>query len=300
MQEYNYRAITFCRPGEAGIVPLVGALWAAENNGLLSEVVAWICPSTTSLISIMSICGYKCIEIMAILSGVPELLLPPIPFKNPVSLGNSIDSLKNKFYELIKNKLNKIPTLQELQDDYETIVVTVGFTLEKQETEYINASTYPEMSLVDFLCISFSTPGIFRPYKYEHNNWIDGSIIECFPVGSIDLDKGKILGLSTSQNIVTIGAKDPLNQVKNIMRSAYEATRFSNIKDYPNLTNVILPVDDFSIYETSDIPTPFTNRILLQLGDTITGKLKCGWIEFMKIHFDSIRETEEEEAEKQE
>ena len=51
----NYSVIAFCRPGETGLLSILGALWAAEDNGLLSEIVAWICPSTTSLIAIMLI-----------------------------------------------------------------------------------------------------------------------------------------------------------------------------------------------------------------------------------------------------
>ncbi len=293
----NYRAVAFSNPGEHGIIPLIGALWAAESNGFLTEITAWICPSTTSLLAIMSVCGYKWIEIMAILDSSPEMMVPHIPFKNPTILGNDISALKIKFTEIIKNKLKNIPTLKQFQEKYETTLVTIGFSLEQQENEFIHADTHPDMNLVDFLCISFSTPGIYKPYE---NYWLDGSINDPFPVDSIQLETGKILGIHNCQSMIKLKADDPLTQVKNVMRCFNESKRFSSIRDLPNLVNIIILTDDISIYEKSEIPTPFNDRLVIKLGDEIVGKLKCGWHDFMTIHFDVVREIEEDEAEQQE
>jgi len=298
----NYRAVAFSRPGESGLIPYIGALWAAENANALSQISAWISPSTTSFISLLIISGYKCIEIMAILIAIPELLSAPIPFKNPISIGNTIDDLKRKFNEILIKKYNTIPTLKQLQDNYEIIIVGVGFTLEKQEIEYIHASTYPNMNILDFLCISFSTPGIYKPYKFGDNYWVDGSIIDSYPIGSIDLESGKILGISTAQSAISMRANDPLSQIKNIMRSLFEASRFSNITTYSNLTNIIIPIDDITVYESSTRNHPFPSALNQQLGNEVTGKLKCGWEAFTKKHSTSpdIQENEDDEAQKQE
>jgi hypothetical protein len=290
MEKASYNAVVFSRPGEESITPIIGALWAAENDGLLSEVVAWVCPSTTSLITIMYICGYKCIEIIAILNTVPELLTSYIAFKNLTNLGIDITELKNKFTEIIRAKLITIPTLKQFYDEYGISIITVGMNLEKQMNEYINSETYPNITLVDFLCISFSTPGIYKPYRCENVNWIDGSIIEAFPIESIDLECGLILAISNSQKIVSLRSNDPLTQVKNFIRCLNEASRFSNIKEYSNVKYIIIVVEELLIPEEND--TPFSKRLSLQFGNDIINKLYCGWMEFKKTHYEFIQKRE--------
>jgi len=298
MENTSYNVVIFSRPGEQTILPIIGALWAAENDGLLSEVVAWVCPSTTSLITIMYICGYKCSEIISILHNIPELLTSHIAFKNLTNLGSDITDSKNKFTELIKIKLNSIPTLKNFHDEYGISIITVAMNLEKQMNEYINYETYPNMSLVDFLCISFSTPGIYKPYRYENCNWIDGSIIESFPIESIDLDCGLILAISNSQSIISLKSTDPLTQIKNFIRCLNEASRFASIKEYPNVRNIIIQIEELLISEENN--TPFTKRLILQLGSDTVNKMYCGWNEFKKTHYKSIKEKETQLAFEQE
>lgn len=295
----GYSAILLSRPGETGLLQMLGALWAAEDNGMLSEVIAWVCPANTALIAIMLICGYKCVEIMAILNGIPELVLSTLPFINSNS-ENSIDDLKAKFREIIFNKIGKILTLHQLRETYGNTIVTLGFTLETQHVEYINADTYPNMNLVDFLCISFSVPGIYKSYKYDNKNWLDASIIEPYPIQSIELEDGKILGLINAQLPIVITSMNPLTRFKNIMRLTYEASRINNIPILPNLTTLILPVDNVSIYEHYDITNPFEKILALKVSDEVLGKLRCGWVEFMKSHFEHIRQIDTDDAENQE
>lgn len=224
------KAVIFSRPGESGLIPYIGALWAAESINYLDTVNVWICPSTTAFITVMKICGYSCIDIMTTLINVPQLTLCPIPFKNSLNLGTNMHEIKGIVCKLITDSIlseNKhIPTLQELYEMTGITLVGIGFSLQgRQEIENIHRESYPKMSLVDFVCISLSVPGIYRPYKIGSDMWIDGSIMEPFSPNSIELESGKILVIASKPKKMTFVAKDPITQVQEVMRCVFESHR---------------------------------------------------------------------------
>src|SRR5579872_2010729 len=191
------KAVIFSRPGESGLIPYIGALWAAEHIKYTDNVNVWICPSTTAFITVMKICGYSCLDIMMSLTNIPQLALYPIPFKNPINIGSSMDEIKGVISKLVTDSVlseNKhIPSLQELYEMTGITLVGIGFSLQRQEIENIHRESYPKMTLVDFICISLSVPGIYRPYQVGQDLWIDGSIMEPFSPNSIELESGKVL-----------------------------------------------------------------------------------------------------------
>jgi hypothetical protein len=222
---HGFEGVIFSRPGETGLIPYVGALWAAESDNKLNNVNVWISPSTTSFISVMKIIGYSCIDIMALLVILPQLASAPTPFKNLINLGIKLDEIKTILSLKIIEKMGNIPTLEELYTRTGVVFVGIGFSLVTQEIEYIHRETYPNMSLLDVICISLSTPGIYRPYQIGDNFWIDGSILEPFSPSSIELESGNVLAITTKQNKVTFYNQDPLSQVKDTMKSIFESCR---------------------------------------------------------------------------
>jgi hypothetical protein len=221
----KFDGVIFSRPGESGLVPYVGALWAAEDEKSIDTCKVWISPSTTSIVAIMKILDYSCIDILALLFKLPQLATSPTPFKNPLNLGIENTTLKDIISDRITSKVGSIPTLKELYENRGVVFVGIGFSLSKQEIEYIHKETYPNMSLLDVICISLSTPGIYKPYRVGEDLWVDGSIVEPFSPHSIEMDCGHILAINTKSNRIIYHNRDPLNQVKDMMRTIFEAQR---------------------------------------------------------------------------
>lgn len=234
----SFEGVIFSRPGETGLIPYMGALWAAEDIGCIVNANVWICPSTTSVIAAMKMLGYTCIDIMAFFYRFPQLASAPIPFRNPLNLGSTLDAIKDDLSIKIINKLGNIPTLDELYTRLGVVFVGIGFNFNQQEVEYIHRETYPNMSILDVICISLSTPGIFRPYKIGNDLWMDGSIIEPFSPSSIVLEQGKMLAITTKQTKITFESKDPINQVKDVMRCVFESLRQISVPDNMTLVKV--------------------------------------------------------------
>ncbi len=291
-----YEAIVLSRPGESGLIPYVGALWAIEQAGILSGINGIACPSTTSFVSVLLISGFKINEIIEILISLPELLLSPIPFKNLVNMGEPIDELKRKIMEILSRAYTVFPTLKQFQEKSK-IIVGVGFNLQRQKVEYLHAETHPNMSIIDFICISLSTPGIYKPYKIGEEYWIDGSIIDPFPIQSLEVQSGRILGISTSQSLISMHANEPIGQIKNIIQALFESFRSSSVDDYPNLIermsncenvlpqliNVIIDCDD-ALSKSGNNFSISNQNINNRVKEEFVRKLQCGWNAFVIKH----------------
>lgn len=233
----EFDGVIFSRPGESGIISYLGALWAAEEEKSINSCKVWVSPSTTSLIAVMKILDYSCLDILALLTKIPQLATSPTPFKNPLNLGTEITKIKEDISEKILSKLGLIPNLNELYQLKNVVLVGIGFSLSRQEIEYIHKETYPNISVLDLICISLSTPGIYKPYKIGNDLWIDGSVIESFSPASIELNSGRILAITNKPTKIIYQNKDPINQVKDILRTVFEnITDVAILDKYSNMT----------------------------------------------------------------
>jgi hypothetical protein len=260
------RVIICSKPGESGVIPYLGAIWALENNLILSHIKVWIIPSVTSIIAILIICGFKCVEITAILINNPELLISPIPFKDPTNFGLSLDNVKSKINRLILSKLNTVPTLKEIKNNYGITIIGVGFSLQKQKMEYLHYNTHPNITILDLICISLSTPGIYLPYLIENTHWIDGSLIDPFPIESISVDC-KIIAITTSQTLLPLQ-----NYTENISRSLFEYKR-SILPKLENTTFINIEYD-----------------VKNDISNSVSNKIKIGYDQAIAIFSDTVKE----------
>ena len=233
---YN-KAIICSRPGEFATMGYVGVFLALEEKKILSSIKTWVCPSVTSFISVMIKCGYKCSEIINIMFNNPELLINMSSFKNLKNIGISNTRFKSLVSRLILNKLNVIPSLQEMKNNYDVNFVTIGFSLDKQLIEYINYETYPNITILDLICISYSVPGIYEPYSINNNIWIDGSLIESTPK-CIYSSNDSIFVKSNSVRI------DVTNNFSNILRSVFEYREAINITPDSNVKIVYVSCEN--------------------------------------------------------
>jgi hypothetical protein len=243
----EYTGVIFSRPGENGIIPYIGTLWATEVDKTITNCKFWVSPSTSCLLSVMKILGYSCLEILATLTKLPQLAISPSLFKNPLNLGNELGKLRDELSMIIRSKLGLIPTLADLYTQTGVVLVGIGFSLTNQEIEYIHKETYPNMSLLDLMCISFSTPGIYKPYKLGSDLWIDGSIMEVFSPSSIELKEGNILAITSKSCKINYHNKDPINQVKDMMRTISEGILNVCVSEkYPGMTMINIHSDEYA------------------------------------------------------
>lgn len=231
-------AIIFSRPGETSLSSYMGALWAAESGGYLDDVKVWISPSVTCLFSVLKTCGCSCVEIMLFVGSLPQLSQPFIPFRNPLVVGQSLEPLRSALTKLITEKWGSVPTLEEAYLRTEVTLVGIGLCLDRQELEYIHRETYPHLSLVDLVCLSLATPGVYQPYKIDNEPWIDGSIIEAFSPKSVVLESGRVLAITSKPSRISFSNRDPISQNRDLSRVVFESLRQTLVSAEMNLVEI--------------------------------------------------------------
>jgi len=131
--------------------------------------------------------------------------------------------------------LNENITFEQLFKLTNKKLTIIGCCLNDMEEIYYNYEKTPNFNIIDALRISFSIPFIFKPIKIENKFYIDGAILNNYP---IDLyDKETSLGLvSTNINIYN----KEINNIENYFTSIIFITYYTNLKkkleEYDNNT----------------------------------------------------------------
>lgn len=213
MEAKNYEAIVISGGGSNGILSL-GALHYEFQKGTYDPAYVRIYAGTSigSVISLLLICGYTPMEIFAEVYTTDH-------FFDINKFGSiwdifkymgliSINVFSNKIDALVKRKFGYTPTMLELYNLTQKVLVTVVTNVTKMKCEYYTYKNKPDTTCVDAVMHSCNLPLIFHSIHYSDSYIVDGGLTDNFPLRYIDDRKIKILG------IVTMGIDFSLTDTK--------------------------------------------------------------------------------------
>lgn len=186
-------------PGGMKGFKYLGALWAIESAGLISEITTLVGVSVGAIIGMLWLAGYKIPEIFRIAanSGIFHGI-NSIDIKQVITGFGAIsnDNIKDMLSEKMTDKYGFVPTLQHFYMltgiKYEVVVTN----LDKVEANYINYETDPDMSVVDVSMMTMNIPFIYRVIHHRGCSVIDGAFSNPYPVDRYDHGDNKILGMA--------------------------------------------------------------------------------------------------------
>jgi len=172
--------IVFSSGGIMGFA-FVGAYQYIYENNLHKNIKNILGCSVGSMISLCISLGYTSNEIKGITLGMD--ITKMINKDN-----NILDIVNNYGFDngehmikilkiLIKKKTgNPDLTFKEHYKMFNTKLIIVGCNVNKNEDEFFNYKTQPDMKLWEAIRISCSIPLVFTPYKYKDNLYVDGAL----------------------------------------------------------------------------------------------------------------------------
>jgi NTE family protein len=89
-------------------------------------------------------------------------------------------------------KIGFIPTLKELFEKFNKILTVTTYNLTDRKTEYVSYLNYPDLSCLDAIRMSSNIPYIFSDFVYNDKEYIDGGIVDNFPISICNKDLYKI------------------------------------------------------------------------------------------------------------
>lgn len=200
--------------GGIRIMTIIGAIKYLEEKNILCNIEKFYGTSAGSILCLLIILGFNNSEIIRFIENFNLNKIFKIDTDNFFT--NYSICNNNKFEKLIKLFINfKITTnnLENLDIDrnYENITMLELFnktnkhlivttaSIKQKKAVYIDHLLFPELPVWKAILMSCSIPFIFQPVSWENDLYIDGGLIDNFPLFNIPQEEIKYtLGLETN------------------------------------------------------------------------------------------------------
>ena len=115
---------------------------------------------------------------------------------------NDYSLIDQKDYEILLKKIisyknfNPNITLKELYDKTNKEINLITYNITTCSEETLNYLTYPDLMLWEGLYMTSALPFLFNPYEYKTKIYIDGGIVNNFPIDNVrNENKFKTIGI---------------------------------------------------------------------------------------------------------
>jgi len=172
-----------------------GFIKSVSEHYDLEEVENFAGTSAGSFIASGLVLGYTPFEIKELLSKINYLNIsnidPDLLFNYFNGLGVDDGDKLEKLIKLIIEKKtgNSNITFGELYEKTNKFLMISVTNLTSKKIEYISKDTYPDMPLYLAIKMSSSIPYYFTPVLWNNEMYVDGAILDNFPIDTFDLSE---------------------------------------------------------------------------------------------------------------
>jgi NTE family protein len=169
----------------------------------------------------------------------------------------------NIFYSVFENffkkeKINKDITMKEFYDKYKIRLQFIALNINTFENEILSHEKTPDLKIVEAVYMSCSLPFIFVPNMYNNNYYLDGGLINPYPlkmcinenenedeiISIFIVDEKVKTTLNETDNILTFGLFLFNNLIKKT-RVKYKVPEFKN--------EILIPTDEMNMTDALSI-----------------------------------------------
>lgn len=184
--------------GSIKTLSTLGALQYCYDNNLLDHSVeTFVGTSAGAIICYLLVIGYTPVEVICYF--VSKNLFRHEHYVDIVSMlkGDGAISFLD-IHEHLENltieKIGRLVTFKEVRDLFGKTLVMTTYNYTKKQIEYLSPETTPDLPCLIGLRMSTCLPFVFSKYKYKDCFYIDGGVIDNFPLEYIDPSAGRTLG----------------------------------------------------------------------------------------------------------
>ena len=175
---------------------------------------------------------------------------------------NDGERMKLVFIKCLELKLNvKDITFIELFNKTKKKLSIVGTNLSKGQEELFSIDTTPNMSVITAIRISSSVPLIFTPVTYNNSLYVDGALVNNFPINYCPKDKTLGIYIKNCNENFDIDSIQSL--IIKCLSITSDTISEKNLNlEYKNIIKIINPKSEFTKF---DLTTEYKKE-LIELG----------------------------------
>lgn len=214
----SFNTLVLSGGGIKGVITL-GALQYLMDQYLLQGVTKFIGTSVGALLCYLLAIGYTPMEIIVYLCTTK--LENNFKFFDVLSLTKgqgaiSYNAIQERLEKMTIEKIGKFLTLGELKAKYSKTLICTAYNLTDGKLEYLTPDNNPDMPCLTAIRLSSNLPLIFEKYKYMGKYYIDGGVVENFPISYPDITKDeKVFG-------IVITGETKVENTTNILNYIYD------------------------------------------------------------------------------
>lgn len=184
----DYTTIIMSGGGVKGL-GILGSLHFLEDKNKLRQVRRFVGTSVGAIIGYLVSIGYAPIDIMVRIHQrqIMERMMKDMNVMDLIHHGGALNFfILHEFLEdMTIDKIGHILTLGQLLREYGKELVCCTYNYHKRQCEYLNPHDHPDLPCLTALRMSSSLPFLFRPFPYNGALFIDGAILDNFPLSQI-------------------------------------------------------------------------------------------------------------------
>jgi len=192
-----YKKLVLSGGGIKGIA-FIGALQVLDIYNILSHIDTFVGCSAGAIVALLIYIGYTPKQLYKLFtkinfSNFHDIHLDKIIIEKGLDSGNKL----MKLLLLICNRkgLHSTTTFQELNDIFHKTLIVVGTNITTNQTEYFSHTLTPTMPVLKAIRISISYPYIFEPVAWNNCLYVDGGLLDPFPIKYFGNDCRDVLGI---------------------------------------------------------------------------------------------------------
>jgi predicted acylesterase/phospholipase RssA len=207
MKECKYYDTLVLSGNSTNAVVTLGALQYLIDNDHVKYVKNYIGTSSGAILSLLLLIGYQPIEILAYLCSEEIYKKMVFNISNMLLMGKpimSFEPIKNSLEQLINAKCGFMPTMKSVErlaykeGGSKKRIVFTTYNLTDDCREYITSDTHPDLPVIHGIRMSTNFPLVFEPYMYEGKAYLDGGLVDNFPVEYGECVGNMCLGVMTN------------------------------------------------------------------------------------------------------
>ncbi len=279
----------------------MGVIKYLKENDLLKSINNYYGTSAGSIICLMLALGFELEEMVKFIENFDLDKLIIVNTENLFTTFNVCENTKiEKVIKLFlnfklnnQNDLKKINyeniTMKELYNKTNKYLSVTSTCLTTQEAVYISHETFPNIPVWKAILMSCSIPLIFKPIEWENKQYVDGGLIDNFPLFNIKLDEIKYtLGIQINLNCKASSLEDQniYNYVINLIEIILESQ--IEIKPY----NIIsIKIDNTLIQNALSVNINIDTKKKIIISAYEQSKIQFSKIQFSKKTCETATQT---------